>query len=252
MTNSTKVIVLRFTKNGQSPIDLIDKIVQPKRFPPLILNGHWLKDGIATLFNDGNTAKIFLSGDRIPSTISGGPLLNDEYEFYNAHFHWGEDNCRGAEHTINGTWFSMECHVIHWNRKYLTFEECLKHRDGLCVLAFLFLVQSCQCNNVKFDRISENLQYIQNAGSEINIPPNSLSWMRIATNCSSYYTYQGSKTEEPYWECVTWIVFPVIIPIQSHQLNEFRKLKNKKGEFIKSNWRDVQLLRGRRIFLAIS
>jgi len=34
----------------------------------------------------------------------------------------------------------MECHLVHWNKKYLTFEECLKHRDGLCVLAYLFLV----------------------------------------------------------------------------------------------------------------
>lgn len=47
---------------------------------------------------------IYLHGDRIPSTVSGGPLGNDKYEFYNAHFHWGEDDSRGAEHTINGTW----------------------------------------------------------------------------------------------------------------------------------------------------
>lgn len=40
-------------EKGQAPIDLIDKIVLPKKFPPLILNGHWLKDGNATLFNDG-------------------------------------------------------------------------------------------------------------------------------------------------------------------------------------------------------
>ncbi|CAL1680085.1 unnamed protein product [Lasius platythorax] len=253
MTSYTGAIGLR--KSGQSPIDIIDKIVRPKRFPPLILNGHWLKDGNATLFNDGETANIFLNGDRIPSTVFGGPLVNDDkYEFHNAHFHWGENDCRGSEHTINGTWFSMECHVMHWNRKYLTFEECLRHRDGLCALAYLFLVQSrsCQYNHIKFDRISENLQYIQNVGSEINISPNSLCWMREATDCSSYYTYQGSITVEPYWECVTWIIFPVIIPVQSCQLNEFRKLKNKNGEFIKSNWRDVQLLRGQRIFLAIS
>ncbi|XP_072743313.1 carbonic anhydrase 3-like [Anoplolepis gracilipes] len=252
MTNYTGAIGLR--KSGQAPIDLIDKIVRPKRFPPLILNGHWLKDGNATLFNDGKTVKIFLNGDRIPSTVSGGPLVNDEYEFYDAHFHWGEDDCRGAEHTINGTWFSMECHIVHWNRKYLTFEECLRHRDGICVLAYLFLVQpgSCQWDSVKFNRISENLQYVQNAGSEIKIPSNSLSWMKVATNCSSYYTYKGSYNVDPNWECVTWIVFPAIIPIQSCQLNEFRKLKDKHGKVIKSNWREIQLLRGRQIFLAIS
>ncbi|XP_012228902.2 carbonic anhydrase 3-like [Linepithema humile] len=242
-------------KGGQAPIDLIDKIVQPKKFPPLILNGYWLKDGNATLCNDGEKATIFLNGDRIPSTVFGGPLINDEYEFHNAHFHWGEDNCRGAEHTINGTWFSMECHVVNWNRKYLTFEECLKHRDGLCILAYLFLVQpgSCQWSNIRFEKISENLKYIQNAGSEIKIPSNSLSWMRKATECPNYYTYQGSYNMSFYYpECVTWIVFPIIIPIQACQLNEFRKLKNKKSNFIKSNWRDIQLLRGRRIFLAVS
>ncbi|EFN65690.1 Carbonic anhydrase 3, partial [Camponotus floridanus] len=205
----------------QAPIDLIDKIVRPKRFPPLILNGHWLNDGNATLFNNGKTVKIFLNGDRIPSTVFGGPLVNDEYEFYDAHFHWGENDCRGAEHMINGTWFSMECHIVHWNRKYLTFEECLRHRDGICVLAYLFLVKSgsCQWNNNKFYRISENLQYVQNAGSEIKIPSNSLSWMRIATDCPNYYTYQGSYNVKSNWECVTWIVFPVIIPIQSCQVS---------------------------------
>ncbi|XP_014469160.1 PREDICTED: uncharacterized protein LOC106741545 [Dinoponera quadriceps] len=242
---------------GQSPIDLIDKIVRPMRFPPLIINGHWLKDGNATLFNDGVTARVSLSGDRIPSTISGGPLMNDEYEFYDAHFHWGEENCRGAEHTINGTWFSMECHMVHWNRKYLTSDECLKRRDGFCVLAYLFLVQpgSCQWNNIKFERISENLKYIQSAGSETKIPPNSLSWMRIATDCLHYYTYHGSynldnnRSDNP--ECAQWIVFPTIIPLQLCQINEFRKLKDKNGEFIKSNRRDIQLLRGRKIFLQL-
>lgn len=47
-------------KTGQAPIDLIDKIVRPKRFPPLILNGHWLNDGNATLFNDGKTGDLIL------------------------------------------------------------------------------------------------------------------------------------------------------------------------------------------------
>ncbi|KYN42384.1 Carbonic anhydrase, partial [Trachymyrmex septentrionalis] len=231
-------------KNGQAPIDLNNKIVRRTRFPLLILNGHFIKIILLTL------SIIFLNGDRIPLTVSGGPFINNVYEFHDAHFHWGEDDCRGAEHMINGTWYSMECHLVHWNKKYLTFEECLKRRDGLCVLTYLFLVQSGsnQWNNVKFERISENLKYIQNAGSETNIVANSLAWMRVATDCPSYYIYQGSSN----LKCATWIVFPVIIPIQSCQLNEFRKLKNKDDEFIKSNWRNVQPLRGQQVFLAVS
>ncbi|XP_011167781.2 carbonic anhydrase 3 [Solenopsis invicta] len=248
MSNVTKIIDEEIT--GQAPIDLNNRIVRRTKFPPLILNGHWLNDGNAILFNNGQKAFIYLTGDRIPSTICGGPL-NDEYEFHDAHFHWGENDSRGAEHTINGTWFSMECHLVHWNKKYLNFDECLKQRDGICVLAYLFLVQSKACQCSKFEKISENLKYIQNAGSETKIPANSLAWMRVATDCSSYYVYHGSYNTNSNPTCVTWIVFPVIIPIQSSQLNEFRKLKDKNGEFIKSNWKEVQPLQGRQIFLAV-
>ncbi|KAG7190972.1 hypothetical protein KM043_007021 [Ampulex compressa] len=240
-------------KTGQAPIDLDDTLVRPKRYPPLVFNGHWLKEGEATLFNTGVTVEVLLSGDRIPSTIFGGPLANDEYEFYNAHFHWGEENCRGAEHTINGTWFSMEGHVVHWNRKYLNFEECLKYKDGLCVLAYLFLVQSEIQNgqHTQFEKITENLQHVINAGSEKRIPSNSLCWMRLATHCSYYYVYQGSYNVGPHPECATWIIFPLIIPIRPCQVEEFRKLRNPKAECIKSNYRNIQLLRGRKIFMAI-
>lgn len=44
-------------KYGQSPIDLDDKIVRPKRYPPLMLNGHWMNEGEAILGNDGNVGK---------------------------------------------------------------------------------------------------------------------------------------------------------------------------------------------------
>lgn len=37
--------------------------------------------------------------------------------------------------------YSMESHVVHWNRKYATVEECFRHKDGFCILAYLFLVR---------------------------------------------------------------------------------------------------------------
>lgn len=36
--------------------------------------------------------------------------------------------------------YAMEAHVVTWNRKYKSFENCLNQKDGLCVLAFMFLV----------------------------------------------------------------------------------------------------------------
>lgn len=47
---------------------------------------------------------VTLGGDRIPSIVKCGPL-GDEYELYNAHFHWGETDSLGSEHTIHDTWY---------------------------------------------------------------------------------------------------------------------------------------------------
>lgn len=59
------------------------------------------------------SAMIQLSGNRIPSTVTGGPLLNDVYEFINTHFHWRKDNCNGSEHQINGTWWASQFNAFH-------------------------------------------------------------------------------------------------------------------------------------------
>ncbi|XP_026670786.1 carbonic anhydrase-like [Ceratina calcarata] len=238
---------------GQSPINLDDRLVRKRKFPPLVMNGHWLNDGEARLTNTGSTAKITLTGDRLPSTICGGPLADDVYEFSSAHFHWGEDNCKGAEHTINNTWYSMESHVIHWNRKYQTYEECFRHKDGFCILAYLFLVQPgcCGCINPQLERITDHLKHVLDVNMETKIPPNCLSWMRWATYCSTYYTYAGSYNVGEFPEVATWIVFPVVIPVRPSELNEFRKLRDKDGNRIKSNTRELQMLKCRQIYLAV-
>nr|XP_033330589.1 carbonic anhydrase 2-like isoform X1 [Megalopta genalis] len=252
MSGYTGLIGLPST--GQSPIDLDDRLTRPRRYPPLVLNGHWMQDGEAYLTNTGSVAKIILTGDRIPSTVCGGPLANDVYEFCDLHFHWGQDDCWGAEHTINGTWYSMESHAVHWNRKYVTFEECCRHKDGMCILSHLFLVQPacCQCLNPQTERITENLKHVVEADAEVKIPSNSLAFMRSATFCSRYYTYNGSYNASEYPECVIWIVFPVVIPIQAEEIREFRKLRDKDGKRILSNRREIQQLKCRKIFLAVS
>ncbi|XP_043486018.1 carbonic anhydrase-like isoform X1 [Polistes fuscatus] len=285
--------VIGLAKSGQSPIDLNDNIIRRKRYPTLILNGHWLNDGDAILGNDGSVATVILGGNRIPSTITGGPLFNDVYEYFICNFRWGEENCNGSEHTINGTWlhfiheinsflfsfpyilrtslfyiffffisichyrFSMEAQMVHWNRKYPSFDDCLNRKDGICIMSFLFLVPFGRSeNNPQLEKITENLKHVTDAGSEINIPANALCWMRWATRCERYYTYQGSYNEGPcsilgYPECVTWIIFPMMINISPSQVDAFRMLKDDNGHFIKNNCKQIQLLRGRRIFLGI-
>ena len=38
----------------------------------------------------------------------GGPLLDDEYELWQFHAHWGSDNSKGSEHTVDGIPYASE------------------------------------------------------------------------------------------------------------------------------------------------
>ena len=39
--------------------------------------------------------------------LSGGGL-DGEYELWQFHAHWGDDDCRGSEHTVDGKMFPAE------------------------------------------------------------------------------------------------------------------------------------------------
>ena len=61
------------------------------------------------------------------------------YQMLQLHFHWGSDNSRGSEHTINGEEFPMEMHIVH-KKVGLTVEEALGTSDGLAVVGQMFQV----------------------------------------------------------------------------------------------------------------
>ena len=80
---------------------------------------------------------------RSPDVLGEG----QSYQMLQLHFHWGADNSRGSEHTINGVEFPMEMHIVH-KKVGLTVEEALGTSDGLAVVGqmfevALFLVFSC-------------------------------------------------------------------------------------------------------------
>ena len=55
------------------------------------------------------------------------------------HFHWGADDSKGSEHTINGEEFPMEMHIVH-KKVGLTVEDALATSDGLAVVGQMFQV----------------------------------------------------------------------------------------------------------------
>merc|ERR1712110_1046552 len=68
--------------------------------------------------------------------MTGSPNVLGEgqsYQMLQLHFHWGADDSRGSEHTINGEEFPIEMHIVH-KKVGLTVEEALATSDGLAVV----------------------------------------------------------------------------------------------------------------------
>ena len=47
--------------------------------------------------------------------LRGGGLLG-AFKFAHLHFHWGDDETTGSEHTIKGAAYPLEMHLVHFNR----------------------------------------------------------------------------------------------------------------------------------------
>uniref|UniRef100_A0A8C5QLN5 Carbonic anhydrase n=1 Tax=Leptobrachium leishanense TaxID=445787 RepID=A0A8C5QLN5_9ANUR len=178
------------------------------------------------------------------SVLSDGPL-NSRYRLRQFHFHWGSSDKDGSEHVIDGNVYPAELHIVYWNsQKYESFEEAAKHPDGLAVIGVLLKIGEA---NPVLQTIIEHLDDVKTKGKEHSFTKYNLA--RLLPNDLDYWTYHGSLTTEPYFECVTWIVLQRAIPISSAQLTRFRGLlctsEYEKPVPIMENHRPVQLLHDR-------
>uniref|UniRef100_A0A8C5WI84 Carbonic anhydrase n=1 Tax=Leptobrachium leishanense TaxID=445787 RepID=A0A8C5WI84_9ANUR len=135
------------------------------------------------------------------SVLSDGPL-NSRYRLRQFHFHWGSSDKDGSEHVIDGNVYPAELHIVYWNsQKYESFEEAAKHPDGLAVIGVLLKIGEA---NPVLQTIIEHLDDVKTKGKEHSFTKYNLA--RLLPNDLDYWTYHGSLTTEPYFECVTWIV----------------------------------------------
>lgn len=68
--------------------------------------------------NNGHAFVIkFTYADGMPARFLGGSLKTP-YIIDNIHWHWGDNDQQGSEHTINGRAYSAEAHVVSYNSKY--------------------------------------------------------------------------------------------------------------------------------------
>ncbi|KAI2667514.1 Carbonic anhydrase-related protein [Labeo rohita] len=198
----------------QSPINLNSReACYDPRLLEVGLNPNYVVCRDCEVINDGHTVRIML---RSKSVVTGGPLPSDhEYELSEVRFHWGKENQRGSEHTVNFKAFPMELHLIHWNSTLFNgVEEAMGKKKGILIIALF--VQA----------ITDVLQDLQYKGKTKIIPcfnPNTLLPDPLLRD---YWVYEGSLTTPPCSENVTWILYRYPLTISQMQIEEFRRLRS--------------------------
>ncbi|XP_012864722.1 PREDICTED: carbonic anhydrase-related protein [Dipodomys ordii] len=239
----------------QSPINLNSR---EARYDPSLLDVRLSPNYVVCrdceVTNDGHTIQVILKSK---SVLSGGPLpQGHEFELYEVRFHWGRENQRGSEHTVNFKAFPMEgvmrillimsyeycicgtcgkystCHIIfnpsqlhliHWNSTLFgSIDEAVGKPHGIAIIALFVQIGK---EHVGLKAVTEILQDIQYKGKSKTIPcfnPNTLLPDPLLRD---YWVYEGSLTIPPCSEGVTWILFRYPLTISQLQIEEFRRLR---------------------------
>ncbi|XP_030624287.1 carbonic anhydrase-like [Chanos chanos] len=228
----------------QSPIDIVPSAAQyDPALQPLVLK--YDPSTSIDILNNGHSFQVTFADDNDNSTLTGGPI-SGTYRLKQFHFHWGANDGRGSEHTVGGTKYAAELHLVHWNTKYPSFSDAASQPDGLAVVGVFLEVGG---ENPQLQTVLDALDPIKAKGKQTsfaNFDPSTL-----LPSTLDYWTYDGSLTTPPLLESVTWIVCKQSISVSPAQMQKFRSLLfTADGEepcCMVDNYRPPQPLKGRTV-----
>lgn len=204
----------------QSPIDIETKKVhydQSLSDTPLQIS-YWPEKGLHLV----NTGASIKADCKQASILSGGPLGQDVYRLGQFHLHWGKQDDRGAEHTVDGKVYSAELHLVHWNTShYNSFQEAVNQKDGLAVLCMFIKVDKAHKG---FEIVSSELDKAMCKGDECTLTTDFDPTCLLPGDTKQFWTYHGSLTTPPCFESVQFILFKDVLSFSKEQMNALRAL----------------------------
>lgn len=205
-------------------------------------------DGISTtaeLANNGHAAQLNL--DPSDKFLLGLTYQGTNFSMKQLHFHWGQSDYMGSEHTLAGRHFPMEMHLVNEDDD-----------GGHAVLAFLFEV-SDGGHNPFMNPIIDGLKGLRGQ-QQANVTlddaliqaghaqsPFNLTGLITESVGSGYFAYRGSLTTPPCTEEVLWLVFDSPIILSRKQMRGYRQLIDDDGDYLLDNFRPTQPLNGRQV-----
>ncbi|KAG1674884.1 Carbonic anhydrase 1 [Nymphon striatum] len=147
--------------------------------------------------------------------IEGGPLEHDRYELIQFHSHWGRQDDKGSEHTVNGHHYASEIHFVHWNKdKCISPQQAASQYGGLAVIGVLLELGS---ENKELNKICSALNKVALKGQELELDDPIDSERIFPKKDRTYWTYDGSLTTPPCHESVKWIIFKSPVEVSWEQ-----------------------------------
>ncbi|KAF2347028.1 Alpha carbonic anhydrase [Trinorchestia longiramus] len=174
--------------------------------------------------------------------IIGGPL-SYKYQVSHIQFHFGTGDGPGSEHTVNGSAFRAEMQVYGFNAQlYNNFSEAVTRPHGAAAIAVL--IQVGVRGHPGLSSLMDALPRVRWAGEAVWV--SSVSINDVLPHTQHYMTYEGSLTQPPCHETVTWIVMNKPVYVTRIQLSALQQLQTGRRGLpqarLLSNFRPTQRL----------
>ena len=226
---------------AQSPIDIVTS--EHVSLPEWEFDQYDQDLSNIQITNNGHSIKFYSSDIFMPSVSGGG--LPGSFVFAQAHFHWGNTSHVGSEHLIGGAAFPLELHLVHFNSKYGTLGEAVKHPDGLAVIGIMH--ELAGIDNPHLEKIFEALEKIKDAKTQVTARKKFSLSSFLPLDTSAFYRYSGSLTTPGCNEIVTWSVLHHPQYVSEQQLERLRSVLDSDGYAMGNNYRPVLPTHGRAV-----
>ncbi|CAC5401933.1 CA [Mytilus coruscus] len=221
----------------QSPIDINTTYVTYGR-PYEIRYNQENQDLPGNLINNGHTTAFYFEEKaRYLYGVPGSP--KDKFLLNELHFHFGNDRIHGSEHSINGQFFPIEVHMVHYNSKYRQPRIASMMPDGIIAVSVFLRIRSGPPNHVD-TFIKTNIPRVKDPkGKAVKADLNPSLLLPFKRD---FYTYRGSVSVPPCKNNIRWIIMKETRDISIFAYRAFLTLKTKEGEIISKygNFRPIQ------------
>ncbi|PAA78768.1 hypothetical protein BOX15_Mlig003660g5 [Macrostomum lignano] len=227
----------------QSPINLslADSLVDPKLSEYSIRETENAQFTL-TLSNDGHKLLVSMGSDLVIKIGQGDKMY---YTASQLHWHWGADNSRGSEHTMEGRAYPLEGHLVFYNSyDYANFSVAVHRVGGLAVLGVFY--ELSDTDNPLLLRLEPYLPQLVNFKTSVDVKFNSSDFNFVDAFLPKYrryfYRYEGGLTTPTCNENVLWTVFRSASQVSARQLKLLRSLRYPSGKAMVDNYRPPQPL----------